>query len=182
MIVGTDRRLPDRRPDRYGAIMTLPRCLLPAMLLLSACGGEAADPPMPAEPMAIGAAAATPTLQGTDVTAQIDPDPVPATAAEIVSRESIQVQGEPACLFTLRYPGQIDQEVTWNGENCEAVTGAIVKPIQLAEAGQLADLPQEARLDIERMSNGVFVAESNFTAAAYPLNVAGRIYKVPYAD
>lgn len=160
--------------------------LMPFALLLCACDGGTAPAPAPAE-LAQGALAAPPQSGAVPAPeggglAQIDPDPAPASTAEIVSQETISVQGKPACLFTVRYPDVTDQEVTWNGEGCDTVIGAIVMPDLLAEGGQMADLPEEARLDMERMTGGLLVVESEFTASAYPLNVAGRIYQVPYAD
>ena len=125
------------------------------------------------------AAANTPSIDGMT---QIDPDPIPADSAQIVSRETIDVLGKPACAITVRYPGHIDQEATWTGEPCDAPDIAIIEAARLREAGQLDDLQDEARIDIERMTDGVLVVESRFSASAFPLNVAGRIYEVPYAD
>ena len=155
--------------------------LLAAVLVLSACDAGTAPSAAPAE-LAAGAAANPQMAPGAALPAQIDPDPVPTARTEIVSSETISRQGQQACLFAIRYPGETDQEVTWNNEPCDAVNAAVVLPQHLKEGGQLADLPQEARLDIERMTGGVFVVEGQFAAAAYPLNVAGRIYEVPYAD
>ena len=130
-------------------------------------------------PIPDAAAADTPTIDGMT---QIDPDPAPASSPRIVSRETIEVGGKPACAITVRYPGHIDQEATWAGEPCDAPDIAIIDAARLREAGQLDDLQDEARIDIERMTDGVLVVESRFSASAFPLNVAGRIYEVPYAD
>lgn len=82
----------------------------------------------------------------------------------------------------MRYPGHIDQEATWTGEPCDVPDISIIDAARLREVGQLDDLDEEARIDIEAMTAGVLVVESQFSASAFPLNVAGRIYEVPYAD
>ena len=130
------------------------------------------------------AASAIPSESATAIggMAQIDPDPLPADSAQILSRETIEVGGKPACAIIVRYPGHIDQEATWTGEPCDAPEIAIIEAARLRDAGQLDDLDEEARIDIERMTDGVLVVESRFSASAFPLNVAGRIYEVPYAD
>lgn len=113
---------------------------------------------------------------------QIDPDPAPATIPEIVARETISVNDRPACAVTVRYPGHIDQGVTWGGEKCDGINISITSPSELREADQLADLPPDARQDIEGMAQGVLTIGSEFSASAYPLNVYGRVYEVPYID
>ncbi|KHL26126.1 hypothetical protein PK98_06300 [Croceibacterium mercuriale] len=149
--------------------------------MLSACDNSAAPAPGPAE---LAQPAAAPPVKDASVPGPIDlePAPAPAGTTEIVATETIVVQGQPACLFTVRYPGAGDREVSWNGDECGAVKGAIVTPDLLAAGGQLADLSPAARRDMERMRSGVFVVEGEFSASAYPLNVADRIYEVPYAD
>lgn len=113
---------------------------------------------------------------------KVDPDPVPVSAPEIVSKETISVMGEPACVITVRYPDAIDQEAVWNCARCDQLRISIMDPARLRNVGQLDDLPAEARLDIERSTKGILVVESEFAAAAYPLNVFDILYEVPYAD
>jgi hypothetical protein len=115
---------------------------------------------------------------GTGMT-KIDPDPVATTRGSIVSKNNIKVNGEPACDFVIRYP----EELTWNRETCEDITARFVSVDELRRAGQVGDLAEEAKIDLERSPDGrVFYIESKFTASIYPLNVAGVVYEVPLAD
>lgn len=164
------------RPAR-GTIGDHRRCIvLAAVLLVPGCDAGTPSAPAPAELAAAGGGQQAPAPAGTG------PDPLPTVRTEIVRDETISVRGRPACVFTIRHPGDAEQDVTWSGEPCDAVNAAVVLPQQLQEGGQLADLPQEARRDIERMTGGVFVVEGQSAAAAYPMNAAGRIYEVDYAD
>ena len=109
--------------------------------------------------------------------------PIATTRGSIVSKNNIKVNGEPACDFVIRYPEAIDQELTWNRETCEDITARFVSIDELRRAGQVGDLAEEAKIDLERLPGGrVFYIESKFTASIYPLNVAGVVYEVPLAD
>lgn len=155
--------------------------IVPAALSMAACEGQAA----PAERVETAEIASSPLPAEPEIGREvgtIDPDPVVAEVARIARTETITVQGEPACAFAIAYPGQIEQEATWRGESCETAPPTVLSVAALRDAGQLDDLPEEARRDIEAMTNGVAVVQSTFTASAYPLNVAGRVYEVPYAD
>jgi len=156
-----------------------------AALCLGGCGQPAATTKAntteaPARPATVrNAADAAPT----ELPAQIDPPPVPAERATVVSREDITVDGKPACAFTIRYPGAVDQPVTWNGDRCGSIAARFISREELGRAGQLDDLPASAREDLNRAVNQpVFSIEGEFTASIYPLNVAGVIYEVPIAD
>ncbi len=114
--------------------------------------------------------------------ARIDP-PVGTARSQIVDRADIQVSGEPACAFTIRYRGAVDQPVTWNKEPCAAITARFIPLATLRELGKGERLSPEALADLERTpGKSVFYIESTFTASIYPLNSAGRVYEVPVAD
>jgi hypothetical protein len=114
---------------------------------------------------------------------KIDSDPVPTQTAIIVSKTDITVEGKPACDFVIRYPDTIDQNVTWNGEGCKTVATRFLTADDLKSFGQFDDLGEEAKEDILRNpGKRTFYIESEFTASAFPLNVAGVIYEVPVAD
>lgn len=115
--------------------------------------------------------------------ATIDPDPVTKTAASIVDKQDISVNGEPACAFTIRYPDAVDQPVTWNREPCSALTTEFMSFSKLSEMGKIERLSQETVEDLKRDNmTTVFYIENDVTASIYPLNVAGRIYEVTVAD
>jgi hypothetical protein len=113
----------------------------------------------------------------------VDPDPVTTDKPLVVSREDIKVQGGPACVFTIRYPGKIDHEVTWSNEPCSAVTVEFLNVGALKKFNKLVKLSAEAMEDVKRHDpTGVFYVESQFTASIFPLNVAGVPYELPVAD
>ena len=135
----------------------------------------------PMRPLALGVAVALAGCAEGGL-GRIDPDPEPADRATLVTVETIDVAGAPACAFTVRYPGHVDQPGTWVGEDCALAPPRVASPEELQAYGQLDDLPDEARRDILAMTDGVVVVETEFSASAWPLNVAGRIYEVVYAD
>ena len=102
----------------------------------------------------------------------IDPEPSPGDEPTIVARETISVNGKPACTATVRYVGAQDQPVTWNGEDCAQTTALFIS----------ANLAEEVRDDIARSGGVVFYVEGQFSSAIYPLNSAKQIYTVPLAD
>jgi hypothetical protein len=114
---------------------------------------------------------------------KIDPAPIATSRSALVSQSDIQVNGKAACDFVIRYPDTVDQNVTWNGEPCKKITARFIAVDDLQNAGQLNDLSEEAKTDLGRMpGKQVFYIESEFTASAYPLNVAGVVYEVSLAD
>lgn len=113
----------------------------------------------------------------------IDPYPVAVEAPQIVSKSDITVGGKPACDFEIRYPGAIEQPVTWNGETCKDIEVKFLTRAELERLGQYADLSEDAKEDITRHHKaGVFYIESTTTASIFPLNTASRIYEVSLAD
>jgi hypothetical protein len=114
---------------------------------------------------------------------QIDPAPFPAPASRIAAQRDIQVNGEPACALTVRYPGAVDQPVTWRGEPCSAIRVQSVTLGDLERIGQAGKLGDDAREDLARTDSGrAIYVEGEYASALYPMNVAGRIYRVPLAD
>jgi hypothetical protein len=129
---------------------------------------------------ALDGANVQPTASGLE---KVDPAPVAASRSAIVSQSDIQVNGKAACDFVIRYPDTVDQNVTWNGEPCKKITARFIAVDELQNAGQLNDLSEEAKTDLGRLpGKQVFYIESEFTASAYPLNVAGVVYEVSLAD
>ncbi|MEQ1540283.1 MAG: hypothetical protein ABL928_15265 [Sphingorhabdus sp.] len=114
---------------------------------------------------------------------KIDPEPVATSRGLVVSKTDIDVNGKPACDFLIRYPEAVDQNVSWNGESCTQISARFIAVDELRRAGQLDDIAEEAKMDLERIpSKQVFYIESEFTASAYPLNIAGVVYEVSLAD
>jgi hypothetical protein len=113
----------------------------------------------------------------------VDPAPIAAEKAVIVSKEDVKIGNDPTCIFTIRYPDSIDHEVTSPKETCSAVTARFIPVAELEKAGQLEDLSAEDLEDVMRMkASGIFYVESSFTASAFPLNVAGVPVEVSLAD
>jgi hypothetical protein len=116
-------------------------------------------------------------------TEQIDPPPITRSQSSIVSQSDIQVNGKPACDFVIRYPDAIDQNVTWNDEPCKNISARFIPVAELQRAGQLDDVSEEAKADLLRLpGEQVFYIQSEFTASAFPLNVARVIYEISLAD
>lgn len=114
---------------------------------------------------------------------QIDPEPAPTEVPLIVSKSDVTSGDYPACAFTIRYPGHVDQDVTWAKERCADIETRFLNGADIKALGLLDKLNGEAREDVERLSRaGVFYVESRFTASLFPLNVAGVAYEVPVRD
>jgi hypothetical protein len=114
---------------------------------------------------------------------KIDPAPIAKSLSAMVSQSDIQVNGKPACDFVIRYANAVDQNVTWNDEPCKNISARFIAIDELKRAGQLDDVSEEAREDLQRLpDNQVFFIQSEFTASAFPLNVAGVVYEVALAD
>jgi hypothetical protein len=114
---------------------------------------------------------------------KVDPIPIAKSSRSMVLQSDVQVDGKPACDFVIRYPDAIDQKVTWNNDPCKSIRARFIAVAHLQQAGQLNDISDEARLDIQRLpGKQVFYIESKFTASVYPLNVAGLVYEVSLSD
>jgi hypothetical protein len=114
---------------------------------------------------------------------KIDPEPAATSRGLVVSKTDIDVNGKPACDFLIRYPKAVDQNVTWNGESCKQIGARFIAVDELRGAGQLDDIAEEAKIDLERIAGKqVFYIESEFTASVYPLNIADVVYEVSLAD
>ncbi|MEG3166363.1 hypothetical protein U1701_17375 [Sphingomonas sp. PB2P19] len=132
----------------------------------------------PVEP----AASVTPTINQAS-TGQIDSEPKAAPPGRVVETIDITVNGEPACALTVRYRHKVDQPATWRGERCADISVRLVSLKDLVNLGQAAKLDADAREDLARTDGGrAIYVEGKFSSALFPLNVLGRIYKVPLAD
>jgi hypothetical protein len=160
------------------------RFCFPLLLCLNAgCQAESAKGDEVAPSAELGSAEKGAAETPGPVTGKIDPDPVPTNVAMVVSKSDIKVDGKPACDFVIRYPNTIDQNVTWNGEGCDAIEPGMISVDELKKAGQFEGLAEEAKEDLIRNpGKKIFYIESEFTASVYPLNVAGVVYEVPIAD
>jgi hypothetical protein len=115
---------------------------------------------------------------------QIDPEPAATDgAATIIAKEDITSGGGTACAFIIRYPGHVDQDVTWAKESCADIETRFLTGVEMKNLGLLDKLNSEARENVERLADGgVFYVESRFTASLFPLNVAGVAYEIPVRD
>lgn len=115
---------------------------------------------------------------------QIDPEPAAADGVPtIVAKEDVTSGGGTACAFIIRYPGHVDQDVTWAKESCADIETRFLTGVEIRKLGLLDKLNSEARENVERLADGgVFYVESRFTASLFPLNVAGVAYEIPVRD
>ncbi len=114
---------------------------------------------------------------------QIDPELETALVPVIVTKADVGTQDSPACTFTIRYPGHIDQDVTWRREVCANVETRFLNGAVIEAVGLRDKLDAESREDFDRLADtGILYVESRFTASLFPLNVAGIIYEVPVRD
>jgi hypothetical protein len=152
-------------------------------LLLAACQQQrpAPAPDNGAAPPSQATAAASPATSNAEPLT-IDPEPSAGNEPTIVARETISVNGKPACTATVRYVGAQDQPVTWNGEDCAQTTALFISEGKLRELQRFDGLAEEVRDDIARSGGVVFYVEGQFSSAIYPLNSAKQIYTVPLAD
>lgn len=114
---------------------------------------------------------------------KVDPAPIRSNAPALVIQEDIQSGGEPACAFTIRYPGHVDQEVTWPQERCSDIATRFLMLEELSALGILEMLDGDERIDVEELADtGIFYIESRFTASLFPLNAGGVAYQVTVRD
>jgi hypothetical protein len=158
-------------------------------LVLAAAGCDAAAVDKEADANMAAMATSAPENSGDAPAAeavlpqQIDPEPVASEVPLIVSKSDVTAGDNPACAFTIRYPGHVDQDVTWAKEHCADVETRFLNGADLNALGLLDKLTGDARDDVERLSGaGIFYVESRFTASLFPLNVAGVAYEVPVRD
>jgi hypothetical protein len=156
-------------------------------LLLAACQQQRPAPApdngaTPTPQATVAASAATSNAASLPEPLTIDPEPSAGNEPTIVARETISVNGRPACTATVRYVGAQDQPVTWNGENCAQTTALFISEGKLKELQRFDRLAEEVRDDIARSGGVVFYVEGQFSSAIYPLNSAKQIYTVPLAD
>ena len=118
------------------------------------------------------------------VSQQIDPEPAVADGVPtIIAKEDVTSGGRAACAFIIRYPGHVDQDVTWAKESCTDIETRFLTGVEIKKLGLLDKLNSEARENVERLANGgVFYVESRFTSSLFPLNVAGVAYEIPVRD
>lgn len=110
------------------------------------------------------------------------PKPAAATEPTLVEKRDIVTDGEKGCAFIVRYVGAIDQPATWEGEPCAAVTAMFLDTPKLQSLGKYARMSAGVHEDIARTEGRVFYVEGQFSAAVYPLNGAGVVYRVFVAD
>lgn len=160
------------------------RSTIVAIALLSTAACDAAT--LPARPDAASPQSTekpkNKAVPASTVPKRIDPPPSDVAHPEVVERSDVQVNGEPACGFTVRYKGAVDQPVTWNKETCAALTTRFLSFDALGRLGKLDRLPPDTLSDLKASKQPVFYVEGEFTASIYPLNSAGRVYEVPVAD
>lgn len=114
--------------------------------------------------------------------ATIDTEKIEGASA-ILSQKDTRVNDVPSCAMTVRYSGETEQLVTWNGAYCTELTIAFVDPKKMRSLGFYDRLSDDARDDINRCSDGrTLYVEGEFTAAIYPLNSAHLIYELHVAD
>lgn len=162
--------------------------LAAAWALLVACDRLA---PRGAQQPELTTAAAPRTSSGSGAGAAVSPPAKPARrvaadaalASIVLRKESIAVDGQPACALAVRYRGNVEQPVTWRGESCEKVHVDLFSLDDLRRIAQDEELPEESRDDLARLPGGEAVyIEGESSSALYPANVMGRIYTVPLAD
>lgn len=153
--------------------------LLAAALLVAGCRGEqSAD----AERTAARGDVAEASDSAAEGPARIDPEPAPGSS-QVLAREDIRVDGEPACALNVRFAGLQDQPVTWAGEPCAALTARFLTLADLEALGQAGKLDPEARGDLARLAERRgFYVEGRFASALYLPNSAGFVREVPLAD
>jgi hypothetical protein len=165
-------------------------CAVALPVMITGCGpaaidqaydGNATRTPTPL-PAADDIVKASP--EATALAQQIDPEPAAANGAPtIVTKEDVTSASGPACAFTIRYPGHVDQDVTWAKEACADIETRFLTDAEMKERGLLDKLDDEARENVRRLADGgVFYVESRFTASLFPLNVAGVAYEIPVRD
>jgi hypothetical protein len=162
--------------------------MLPLLLLAMACGAKSGSTP-DADRGDDRAAIALKATPGDDMVAargnagqrssvvsnRIDEAPKPTQVSKIVGQHDDLVNGKPACAMTVRYNGQLEQPVTWNGETCRSVTAMFIDADRLKSLGRFDALTEETRDDIVRTGGQVLYLEGEFSAALYPLNSAATI-------
>jgi hypothetical protein len=158
-----------------------------AALAVAGCGSAAkSDKPTPA-PSGLAAKAAPPpdaTSAAQAVPAQIDDAPAPGTTSAIASKETISVEGKPACAIDVSYAGKPGpQFATWRGEACDHLDIRFVTLGDLARIGQDGKLGEADRDALARLPEGkALYVEGEFASALFPLNEADIVYRVPLAD
>lgn len=181
-------------------------------LALAACGnGGPSAETIAAERAAVAADAAQRTQAAAVQAAQADRSPVDRSAAmtapgrvdaaaaaaaeqpiptrpdagapRIVRQMTHQGRIDPECTVTVHYQDGTQRDIVVPLGSCADLDLRLISVAQLNEAGQLDDLPGQARQDILRSHGGyVLYAETEFTASAFPLNAAGIAYQVSLAD
>jgi hypothetical protein len=114
---------------------------------------------------------------------QIDPAPIPKSKPVIISQRDELSQNTPVCIYTIRYPGKIDHEIAWRGNQCKELSADFISVGALARTGALKKLDAQTQSELsEYHKTAVFYIEGEFTASIYPLNVAGVPHEVSVAD
>lgn len=144
----------------------------------------AVSPAAPASPAAAAAPPPSPPAipSSPEVPSSIDEEPAETAESVIADRRDDTVSGHAACAFNVRYKGAINQPVVWNGQPCRNVNALFMGIGKLKELGRYDSLAEEVRDDIARSGGRALYIEGGATASLYPLNSAGRIYRVPLAD
>ncbi len=106
----------------------------------------------------------------------------PATEPMLVAQRDVVIDGKPGCSFTVRYVGAVDQPAAWEGEGCAGLTAMVLDTGKLHSLGKYARMSPGAHEDIARTEGKVFYVEGQFSAAVFPLNGAGVVYRVYVGD